>query len=251
MELDALAGWLDSPAGAQVVDELTVAVFAAEAPRWTDFFPADSIDEAQARAGEALFRARCAACHGTYEKGWSAPDADSRDAAGRLETVRVVYHAQTPRVDVGTDPQRAEGMVALEALNRLDISAAMGTVVEATGEVGYVPPPHDGIWARYPDLHNNAVPTLCDLLTPAAARPTFFVQGPADDPETDFDADCVGYPTGDAIPAAWLADEEAHYTAGAAGQSAQGHEEMLYDSDGSLAIGPEERAALVAFLKTL
>lgn len=249
-DLEALDAWMQSPEGAKAIDELTVAVFATEAPRWTDFFPADTIDEDLAREGQAIFAERCATCHGTYEKGWDTDGADALDAAARFETTRVVYHAQTPRVDVGTDAQRAEGMADLEALNRLAISEAMQTTVVAA-PTGYVPPPLDGIWARYPYLHNNAAPTLCDLLSPPDERTTAYVQGPADDPEAHFDADCVGYPTGDAIPADWQADEEAWVTLGAPGQTTDGHDEMLYDSDGSLAVGEEERAALIAFLKTL
>ena len=243
-DLHALADWMASPAGQTAVDTLTVAVFAADAPRYTDFFGAESIDESLAREGQAHFAERCADCHGTYEKGWDAPDAASRSPEARLATTAVLYHPQTPRIDVGTDPGRADGMADLERLNALAISHQMATIVDASGE-GYVPPPLDGIWARYPYLHNNAVPTLCDLLRPAAERPTFFVQGPADDPEAHFDADCVGYPVGDAIPEAWIEDVEAHYDVGAPGQSAEGHDTML---DG---LEEADRTALVAFLKTL
>ncbi|MGM0575220.1 MAG: hypothetical protein ACQEXJ_05775 [Myxococcota bacterium] len=70
-------------------------------------------------------------------------------------------------------------------LNDLAISQWMGTVVEV--QQGYVPPPLDGVWARYPYLHNQSVPTLCDMLTPGPDRPEVFWMGPADDPETDFD----------------------------------------------------------------
>lgn len=249
-DLETLADWMATPEGALAIDELTVAVFASEAPRWTDFFGADTIDEALAQEGQALFAERCATCHGTYEKGWDADDADSRDAVQRLETTRVAYHAQTPRVDVGTDPQRAEGMADLEALNALAISKMMETTVRAEPS-GYVPPPLDGIWARYPYLHHNAAPTLCDLLSPPEARTTTYVQGPAEDPDTDFDMDCVGYPTADAIPDDWIEDEEAWVTLGGPGQTLDGHDEMLYDADGTLAVGDAERAALIEFLKTL
>jgi mono/diheme cytochrome c family protein len=248
-DLEELAAWLASPEGGRATDELTVAVFATPAPKWVDFFGTAGIDEDLARSGQVLFESRCSGCHGSYDKGWDAPDAAQRDAAGRLETVSVRYHAQTPRVDVGTDPQRAQGMADLERLNSLDISAWMQTLVVAEA-TGYVPPPLDGIWARYPYLHNNAVPTLCALLSPAEARPGWFIQGPADNAEVDYDADCVGYPIGEAIPTGWLEDEEARYTVGLPGQSATGHDEMLYD-DGVLVIGPTERAALIAFLKTL
>jgi mono/diheme cytochrome c family protein len=250
VDLEELDVWLESPEGVQVLDELTVAVFASEAPRWTDYFPAESIDEDLARAGQDLFAERCASCHGTYDKGWDAPDADTRDAVARRETVGVHYAAQTTRVDVGTDPQRAAGMAVLEALNGLDISAKLDTVVEAAPR-GYVPPPLDGIWARYPYFHHNAAPTLCDVLSPPEERVRAFVQGPSNDLDTEFDADCVGYPTGEAIPEAWRDDEGAWVVLEEVGLSLEGHDEMLYDADGSLAIGPDERAALIAFLKTL
>ena len=39
-----------------------------------------------------------------------------------------------------------------------------------------------GIWAAAPYLHNGSVPTLADLLKPAAERPASFMVGPAYDP---------------------------------------------------------------------
>ncbi|MGE0419575.1 MAG: hypothetical protein AB7O80_22455, partial [Acetobacteraceae bacterium] len=39
-----------------------------------------------------------------------------------------------------------------------------------------------GIWAAAPYLHNGSVPTLADLLKPAAERPASFVIGPEYDP---------------------------------------------------------------------
>lgn len=237
-DLRELSDWLATER--TTLDELTVAVFASEPPRWTDFFGADGIDEAEARAGQVAFEARCASCHGTYEKGWDADDADTRSAIDRLATTRVVYHAQTPISDVGTDPQRAEGHGYVDRLNQLQISVDAGNVFR--GQAGYVPPPLDGIWARYPYLHNNSVPTLCALLSPPEERPTVFYQGPADDPATDFDADCVGYPVGDAIPAAWLDDEDARFDTTVPGLRNVGHD---------WEIGADERRQLVHFLKTL
>jgi cytochrome c peroxidase len=43
--------------------------------------------------------------------------------------------------------------------------------------IGYNPPFLDGIWLRAPFLHNGSVPTLRDLLKPAAARPKVFWRG--------------------------------------------------------------------------
>ncbi len=239
-DLHQLSTWLEQDQRA--LDELTVAVFATEAPRWNDFFPG-TLEASEARAGEALFEERCASCHGRYAKDWDNADDPFR-------TTQVTYHAQTPVLDVGTDTQRTDGDFGYtDRLNQLQILQDAGSVFVT--EPGYVPPPLDGIWARYPYLHNNSVPTLCDLLAPADERTPQFYQGPADDPETDFDADCVGYPVGDAIPDSWLEDAEARFDTTVPGLSNRGHDEMLRDDAGDWVLNTEERAQLIHFLKTL
>lgn len=238
-DLEALEAWMRREGRA--IDALTAAVFATEAPRWIDFFPEDTLDLEAARRGEVAFEARCARCHGSYVKDWEAADP--------FATVEVRYPSPTPVIDVGTDPQRAEGMAAFaDRLNDLAISQWADTVVEV--QEGYVPPPLDAVWARYPYLHNNSVPTLCDLLSPVSARATTFVQGPSEQPE-DFDADCVGYPTGEAIPEAWFDDGDAVFDVARPGLSNAGHTEMIDGSDGNPPLGEAERADLIAFLKTL
>jgi hypothetical protein len=42
---------------------------------------------------------------------------------------------------------------------------------------GYIAAFLDGIWLRAPYLHNGSVPTLRDLLSPVAERPTLFYRG--------------------------------------------------------------------------
>ena len=247
-DLVELQMWLEE--NMDVVDELTVAAFATSAPRWEAFFGADSIDLGAAQRGQATFERMCASCHGTYRKGWEREDADLLDLSALLATTEVTYFEQTPVLDVGTDPQRAAGMAAFaDGLNRLEVSAWMGTVVEV--QTGYVPPPLDGIWARYPYLHNQSVPTLCDLLSPAATRPDVFWMGPDEDPETDYDRDCVGLPTGDATPEAWRDDRERRFDTTQPGLSNQGHESMLLDADGTPLLDATERDDLIMFLKTL
>jgi mono/diheme cytochrome c family protein len=246
-DLDALEDWLI--AHPREVDTLTAAIFATEPPRWTDYFPAETIDEAAAQRGQLVFEAHCATCHGSYDKGWDAPDAATRTAVERLQTTEVRYHTTTPVIDVGTDPLRHQGMQHFaDRLNELAISQWMQTVVEP--QQGYVPPPLDGIWARYPYLHNNAVPTLCDLLSPGEQRTEVFYQGPSDDPETDFDAACVGYPTGDAVPESWRT-EDAKFDTRGEGMSRLGHDAMLVDAEGEEILGEAEKADLIVFLKTL
>ncbi|MCO4771586.1 MAG: hypothetical protein KDA24_16255, partial [Deltaproteobacteria bacterium] len=135
-----------------------------------------------------------------------------------------------------------------DRLNELAISENIATVIEP--QTGYVPPPLDGVWARYPYLHNNAVPSLCALLEVAADRPTSFVQGPSES-LADYDVDCVGYPTGDAIPAEWLVDEDTTYAVGGPGMSNAGHDAWLTDEAGAPVFTAADKVDLITFLKTL
>jgi len=245
-DLYELEAWLAE--NRHVVDELTVLVFATEAPRWVDWFGVETVDEAAAQRGQALFDTTCATCHGTYTMGWD--DDPEGPLEARIQRVSLAYHEQTPVLDVGTDPWRAAGMAAFaDRLNELAISQWMQTTVEV--QSGYVPPPLDGIWARYPYLHNQSVPTLCDMLRPASERTPVFWMGPSADAETDFDADCVGYPVGDAVPAAWQDDPSAEYDTSRPGLSNGGHDEWLVNEDGSARFSDAEIADLVAFLKLL
>lgn len=247
-DLVELEAWMDENHG--VVESLTAAVFANEAPRWTDFFGAETIDLASAKRGQALFGGRCSGCHGTYEKAWDSPEASDLSPVDSLRTTRVLYHEQTPVVNVGTDPQRALGMEHFASrLNELEISISMKT--EVAPQEGYVPPPLVGVWARYPYLHNNSVPTLCDLLSPAASRTPTFWQGPSEDPEVDFDAGCVGFPTGDAVPESWKLDGDGFYDTQLPGLSNVGHESMFLAEDGSSTLSNQDRDDLIVFLKTL
>ncbi len=136
-DLQELSAWLQDNQAA--VDALTVAVFATPSPRWTDFFGAESIDIDTAKRGQTHYQNLCSTCHGTYDKAWDLPNADTLTPAQRLDTVRLNYHSQTPVLNVGTDPQRAAGMASFASrLNELAISQELNTVVEV--QTGYVPP---------------------------------------------------------------------------------------------------------------
>ena len=247
-DLRELEAWLE--ANPTIVDELTALVFATEPPRWEEFFGVESLNVEAAQRGEALFLQHCSTCHGSYDKGWSLPDAASLDPAARVQTVLVRYHEQTPVFDVGTSPNRARGMAAFAAdLNRLAISHWMATVVEV--QEGYVPPPLTGIWARYPYLHNQSVPNLCEMLLPSSMRSSVFYMGPDEDPETDYDQACVGLPTGDAVPASWQEDPRRRFDTSRPGLSNAGHDAWLTAPDGQPLLTAEERRDLIEFLKTL
>lgn len=247
-DLRELEGWMED--NEDVIDELTVAVFSTEAPRWTDFFPADSIDLDAAKRGQAHFDTMCASCHGTYEKAWDEPGADALSAEARLATTRVVYAPRTQVLDVDTDPQRHQGMQHFaDGLNGLQISGWAGTVVEV--QEGYVPQPLDGIWARYPYLHHEAVPSLCALLSPSDQRPTEFWIGPTTTLATDYDEACVGYPVGEAVPESWKTEARRRFDTTVPGLGNGGHDAMLLDAGGSEILSAEGKADLIAYLKTL
>ncbi|MCO4792766.1 MAG: hypothetical protein KC493_03580 [Bacteriovoracaceae bacterium] len=248
VDLKELEDWLKN--NMDKVQELTAAVFATEAPKWVDFFPASSIDIEKAKRGETIFNNTCKKCHGTYEKGWSLTQGPGLSLTEQLKTVRVTYHEKTPVKNVGTDPQRWQGTEAFAgALNKLKISKWMKTVVEP--QEGYVPPPLVGIWARYPYFHNNSIPNLCALVTPSKLRPTTFYQGPADNPETDFTKDCVGYPVGNDIPKEWKEEKDAHFDTRKPGLSNKGHYRMWLDENQNEIYSHEEKMSVIEYLKTL
>lgn len=247
-DLKELEKWMkENP---QIIKETTAAVFATEAPRYTDFFPVHSIELKRAQRGEKLFNESCSKCHGEYEKAWSLPEGDKLTDVEKLKTVKVNYFDQTPVIDVGTDANRYEATKYFaDELNQLAISKWMKTKVEP--QIGYVPSPLVGIWARYPYFHNNSVPTLCAVLTPAKMRPKKFVAGPAINKALDFDQECVGYPIGDKIPKEWLKDSEAQFDTQKMGLTNVGHEKMLFENNGLEKFSSEDKKDLIHFLKTL
>jgi hypothetical protein len=232
------------------VRELTTAVFSSEAPRFTDFFPAESVDLDRARRGQVHFANACAGCHGNYRKAWDLPNAESLPFADRLRTVEVRYSEKTKVIDVGTDPGRYLGMRSVaRGLNPLFISEKRGIVIKP--QKGYVPPPLVGIWARYPYFHNNSAPNLCAVLTVGKKRPPSYWAGEALDREKDFDSDCVGYPTGEDVPTAWKKNAEYFYDSRKTGLSNRGHDEKIFVKEGREIFSEEEKRDLIEFLKTL
>lgn len=247
-DLHELENWMKT--NQKTIDELTVAAFATEAPRWTDFFPASTINLERAKKGQLVFSNRCQKCHGEYQKAWSGQNASDLNDVDVLGTTKIVYFERTPTKDVDTDSQRFEAIKAFsDSLNGLSISKWMKTTV--VPQAGYVPPPLVGIWSRYPYLHNNSIPNLCALLTRPENRPKTFVQGPAVNRETDYDKECVGYPVGDKIPKAWLQDIEATFVAGKGGLSNLGHSKAFIGDQGEELLTPDDKLNLINFLKTL
>ncbi len=236
-DLQELDLWLSQ--NSKVIEELTSAVFSIEPPRYVDFFPAESLRIPLAQKGESLFNDSCAKCHGHYEKDWTRADAP---------TTLVKYPWPTKVKNVGTDPFRYMGMKSLEALNELEISKRHQTVV--TVQTGYVPPPLVGIWARWPYFHNNSAPNLCAVLTVGKKRPKAYYAGPANDPSTDFDSVCMGYPVGKKTPESWK-KREYYYDTARRGLGNFGHDERILVRDGKEIFSAEDKFAIIEYLKTL
>lgn len=247
-DLHELETWLKN--NQKTVKELTAAVFASKPPQWLDFFPPESIDLTSAKRGQVVFNNTCMRCHGRYDKGWEQANHGEQSLRESIKTVKVYYHPQTKVVDVGTDPGRYQGMKYFaKELNELAISKWMQTTVEP--QQGYVPPPLEGIWARYPYFHNNSVPNLCALMTPPKKRPKVFYQGPANDITTEYDWDCLGYPVGKNIPASWKKESDAKFDVRRKGLSNRGHYSMFLNKDGSEKLSELDKRDLIEFLKTL
>jgi hypothetical protein len=98
----------------------------------------------------------------------------------RVPCQRADRHGRMPLAEVGTDRGRLDSWNKGAAIKANQVVKEMG--LERRGLVeedlsGYIVPFLDGIWLKAPYLHNGSVPTLRDLLEPAAERPTVFWRG--------------------------------------------------------------------------
>jgi len=120
------------------------------------------------------------------------------------------------------------------------------TAPDATGRqrLVYRPRPLNGVWALGIYLHNGSVPNLYQLLSPYAERSKVFWLG-----GREFDPKHLGYISDQKFPGAF------RYDVSTTGNSNRGH---LFEGDGSAlgsgvvgrALAPEERMAIIEFLKS-
>lgn len=172
-----------------------------------------AIETSLAVAGQQVFNATCAQCHGTYGAGGAYPN--------RL----------TPVAEVGTDPELALRSWVDDEVVRWFNASFYGRHARLEPKAGYVAPPLDGIWATAPFLHNGSVPTLFALLD-SSKRPTRWHTNFEDD---DYDLEALGWRN---------APDGRVYDCEALGQSNQGH--TFGD-----ALSTDERRAVIEYLKTL
>lgn len=189
------------------------------------------IDSTRMRAGEAVFIARCARCHGTYDN----------------ETPRRLVSFPNRLVSgsaIGTDSARW-AMVDSSMLAQL-ASSAYGRHMTSMHTGGYVPPILNGVWATAPYLHNGSVPTIWQLLTPSERPTRFLVGGHALDfaqlgiAGVRWSDDTYRYPAG-YVP--WSIPELVDTRD--PGLSNRGHERQVSG------LTRDEKLALIEYLKTL
>lgn len=174
-----------------------------------------AIDKNAAIRGQVIFAAQCAACHSSARTGTPVPVGE-----------------------VGTDRGRIDSWDKDAAIAANQVVKKMG--LERKGLVeenptGYTAAFLDGIWLRAPYLHNGAVPTLRDLLQPAAQRPKVFYRG-----YDVYDQTNIGFVTTGA-----LAEREGtRFDVRLRGNGNQGHEY-------GVSLAPEKKRDLLEYLKTL
>jgi hypothetical protein len=174
-----------------------------------------AIDQTLAAQGSEVFKRDCAACH----------------AFGGQRTGTII-----PLGEIGTDRHRLD--MWTEGSVRAYNDYARGYSIDFNNfrkTDGYVAVPLDGLWLRAPYLHNGSVPSLTELLETPDKRPALFYRG-----YDVYDQEKVGFLS--STPEA--KDKGFMYDTRLPGNGNAGH---LYGT----ALSPEEKRALVEFMKTL
>ena len=152
------------------LEELETLARKIQSPAWpvAEF---GKIDEAKKTKGREVFVARCQNCHNDLVAG-----------------DRTMPDKRQPLDQIGTDPTRANNFarkVNGAAILDVALSDALKKITKQGGGTvsdkkewrvtdQYGARPLVASWATAPYLHNNSVPTLWDLLTPAEQRPKIF-----------------------------------------------------------------------------
>jgi hypothetical protein len=240
-------------------------------PRWPDGFP--PIDTAKAERGRALFYQDCAGCHETFKT-------DGLMRVYQLFPLSVVGTDPMTAINFERQVMLADGTVrtfpdaALDLITRIKQKAYQernldektialweqrqirkgpqwdptfrapllnsSKYEDTLGRKVYRAKTLVGIWATAPYLHNGSVPTLYDLLRPAADRPVTFPTG-----QRDYDPVKLGLQTDTtrfALPPGlkpFLLDTRLR------GNWNTGHEWSFYST-----LDDDARYALIEFLKT-
>jgi hypothetical protein len=243
-------------------------------PKWPEEI-LGKIDRGAAAKGEKLYNQLCLHCHqspmlsdeGRKPEHWTS---NTNPRGKQFFKVTMI-----PLGEIGTDPKEA-----LNFYNRTADSGPLGKGIlsareglkyitqklidqsyaelklspeqqqewngyrqnELLSPLAYKARPHNGIWATPPYLHNGSVPNLFSLLSPVSQRPKVFFLG-----SKQYDPVKLGLST-DPLEGA------SEFRTDMAGNSNAGHE-FNDGPKGNGVIGPklspEERMAIIEYLKTL
>lgn len=191
------------------------------------------VDQSLADSGRQVFNQSCSSCHGQY----------SRDAEGHPVFQSPMWISSEV---VRTDIDRVAGHSA--DFNRLVNTSPLSDIIRYNKDQhGYFAPRLEGIWARFPYLHNGSVPTLADLLETPASRPKAFSLKRAGEKER-FDRKRMGLtvPAADQDRLAFEGRNGARdvYWTERVGHSNQGH-------DFAAGLNSGQKLALLEYMKTL
>jgi len=184
-------------------------------PKWPEEL-LGKLDQGRIKDGEKLFAQHCIECHTTYPYRWSEPRKGGvRAIENALVPQRIVGTDGTQLAGVTFDPNPLIATKALAAyfggknavsqgefvskittqlLERALKQSGPFTPIEMADMTGYAPSgtsapvqsykagPRDGVWATGPFLHNGSVPSIYELLSPAAERSKTFYVGRDFDP---------------------------------------------------------------------
>jgi hypothetical protein len=210
-------------------------------------FPIDAVAAAR---GKDSYEAHCASCHGVSGRNFAGSEVGRVDPIGHIRT----------------DPCRLDNYTHALAVEQGNLYAGFPDRFSHFRKTdGYASMPLDGIWLRAPYLHNGSVPTVRDLLEPAAKRPKVFYRG-YDVVDRDrlgfistvesegsvhyfrYETQCVAGSNAcaESNDAESRPDENICVPGKWAGNSNRGHEGPDYGTD----LRPEEKDAIVEFLKT-
>jgi hypothetical protein len=145
----------------------------------------------------------------------------------------------TPIGEILTDRHRLDSYSYELAVNQATLYAGYPwRFTHFRKTFGYANMPLDGIWLRAPYLHNGSVPTLRDLLQPAARRPKVFYRG---------------YDVYDPVKVGFVSDVAQEngkryfkYDTAVPGNADSGHEGERYGTE----LSAGDKDALLEFLKT-
>jgi hypothetical protein len=186
-----------------------------------------------AAAGKLVYDQSCYSCHARNNFG---PESQERSET----TVGQVV----PLEEIGTDPYRLwsfsrELNIQLSTMRTDHPDYHLKSSLMTNG---YANMPLDGIWLRAPYLHNGSVPTLADLLEPAANRPREFYRG-----YDVYDQEKVGFMTN--VPQEGWRKYFLFRTHDDAGNPIKGNSNAGHEYGTSLT--PEQKRALLEYMKTL